>query len=77
MYLRSQAERSMPPRPCGRIYNEFGLQGKYMEVFDATFAFEFGIDFLGHTVFGDNQLMSMVPYEGNFISKCYFVSHRG
>ena len=53
-----------PGRPCGRIYREFGLHGEYMELRDASFDDTNGYDDLRRTVFGNDQLMSMVPFEG-------------
>ena len=60
-YLRNN---DGPEKPCGRIYREFGLHGQYMELRDASVDDSNGIDNLGLTDFGNNQLMSMVPFEG-------------
>ena len=60
-YLRNN---DGPEKPCGRIYREFGLHGQYMELRDAFFNENNGIDNLGETDFGNDQLMSMVPFEG-------------
>jgi len=56
-----------PGRPCGRIYREFGLHGKYMEILDASIDSSYGFGDLGQTDFGNDQLMSMVPFEGCYI----------
>ena len=58
-----------PGKPCGRIYSEFGLHGEYMELLDASFSPWYnldtsGIDDLRETDFGNDHLMSMVPFEG-------------
>ena len=60
-----------PGKPCGRIYREFGLHGQYMELRDASFDRSYiengnvnGIDDLGDTDFGNDHLMSMVPFKG-------------
>ena len=55
-----------PGRPCGIIYREFGLHGHPMELFDASENPENGIDNLGRTDFGNDQLMSMMPYKSRF-----------
>ena len=60
-YLRNNAG---PNRPCGRIYREFGLHGQYMELQDASSDENYGFDDLRWTVFGNDHLMSMVPFEG-------------
>ena len=63
-YLRNN---DGPEKPCGRIYREFGLHGQYMELRDASVDDSNGIDNLGLTDFGNNQLMSMVPFEGTVL----------
>ena len=55
------------PRPCGMIYREFGLHGYSMELFDASVDIQNGINDLGRTDFGNDELMSMMPYEGYII----------
>ena len=60
-YLRAN---DGPGKPCGRIYREFGLHGQYMELRDASVDTRNGIDDLGQTDFGNDHLMSMVPFEG-------------
>ena len=60
-YLRSNAG---PGGPCGRIYREFGLHGDFMELRDASLDENLGYRDLGRTNFGDNHIMSMVPFEG-------------
>ena len=60
-YLRNN---DGPGKPCGRIYREFGLHGQYMELRDASADASYGFDNLGQTDFGNDQLMSMVPFEG-------------
>ena len=60
-YLRNN---DGPGKPCGRIYREFGLYGQYMELRDASVDTSNGFDNLGKTDFGNDQLMSMVPFEG-------------
>ena len=64
-YLRKT--RNQPGRPCGRIYREFGLHGQYMELQDASIDENYGFGDLGRTDFGNDHLMSMVPYEGCYI----------
>ena len=61
-YLRKT--RNQPGRPCGRIYREFGLHGQYMELRDASVDENNGYGDLGRTDFGNDHLMSMVPFEG-------------
>ena len=76
-YLRNN---DGPGKPCGRIFTEFGLHGQYMELRDASvdngpdstwFAdsdyVKNGVDVLHWTEFGDNELMSMVPFEGESV----------
>ena len=53
-----------PGKPCGRIYREFGLHGQYMELRDASSNRGNDINNLGRTDFGNDHLMSMVPFEG-------------
>ena len=60
-YLRSN---DGPGRPCGRIYREFGLNGQYMELRDASYDTNNRIDDMGRTDFGNDQLMSMIPFPG-------------
>ena len=60
-YLRNN---DGPGKPCGRIYREFGLHGQYMELRDASVDASNGFSNLGDTDFGNDQLMSMVPFEG-------------
>ena len=60
-YLRSN---DGPGRPCGRIYREFGLHGQYMELRDASYDTNNRIDDMGRTDFGNDQLMSMIPFPG-------------
>ena len=60
-YLR---DNDGPGRPCGRIYREFGLHGQYMELRDASVDWRNGLGDLRETDFGNDELMSMVPYEG-------------
>ena len=63
-YLRNNAG---PGKPCGRIYREFGLHGQYMELRDASVDTSNGFNNLGDTDFGNDQLMSMVPFEGESV----------
>ena len=60
-YLRNN---DGPGKPCGRIYREFGLHGQYMELRDASVDQSNGIQDLAETAFGNDELMSMVPFEG-------------
>ena len=60
-YLRNN---DGPGRPCGRIFQEFGLHGQYMELRDASVDESNGYDDLRETDFGNDQIMSMVPFEG-------------
>ena len=60
-YLRHDIQ---PGRPCGQIFSEFGLRGRKMELNDASVDMSNGIDNLGDTYFGNDELMSMVPYAG-------------
>ena len=73
---RYLSQNDGPGKPCGRIYREFGLHGEFMELRDASVdnrpdtifyssdTIKNGIDNLGLTDFGDNHLMSMVPFKG-------------
>ena len=54
-------------RPCGRIYREFGLHGIYMELRDSSVDESNGYGNLGQTDFGNDELMSMVPFDGCYI----------
>ena len=63
-YLRNN---DGPGKPCGRIYREFGLHGQYMELRDASVDSSNGFSNLGDTDFGNDELMSMVPFEGCYI----------
>ena len=60
-YLRNN---NGPAKPCGRIFREFGQHGQYMELRDAADDTSYGIDDLGQTDFGNDELMSMIPFEG-------------
>ena len=51
-------------KPCGRIFQEYGLRGHFMELRDAATISDNGFDVLGNTDFGNDRLMSMLPYEG-------------
>ena len=51
-------------KPCGRIFREYGLHGQFMELRDAAVDSDNGFNQLSETDFGDNELMSMQPYEG-------------
>ena len=74
MYLKQT--RNQPGRPCGRIYQEFGLHGQSMELFDASVdpppnpddtmcdTTTNGKCDMYATTFGDDQVMSMMPYSG-------------
>ena len=71
MYLKQT--RNQPGRPCGRIYKEFGLHGQSMELFDASVdpppnawcdTDNNGQCDMYSTSFGDDQVMSMMPYSG-------------
>ena len=53
--------RGQPGQPCGRLYREFGLHGSYMELQSGE---NYGFGNLGYTDFGNDELMSMIPYEG-------------
>ena len=61
-YLRSYG--SGKGRPCGYIYNLYGLSGREMTLYDASEDDTNGFDDLGRTDFGNDELMSMVPYAG-------------
>ena len=61
-YLRSHGTRK--GRRCGYIYNQFGLSGREMTLYDASEDDTNGFDDLGRTDFGNDELMSMVPYAG-------------
>lgn len=64
-YLSDFEEDFYPEgKPCGRIYREFGLHGEYMELRDASINHRNDIHDLRETDFGNDQLMSMVPFEG-------------
>lgn len=54
-------------RPCGKIFTQFGLHGNSYELYDASVDGFNGIDHLGDTDFGNDELMSMMPYENCFI----------
>ena len=60
-YLRNN---DGPGRPCGKIYREFGLNGYHMEVRDGSYDPNNHFNNLKDTQFGNDQLMSMIPYEG-------------
>ena len=60
-YLRNN---DGPGKPCGRIYIEFGLHGQYMELRDASADASYEVNNLGDTDFGNDHLMSMVPFQG-------------
>ena len=62
-YLRNS---DGPGRPCGKIYREFGLTGYMMELRDGSYDVNNRFDNLKDTQFGNDQLMSMRPYEGKF-----------
>jgi len=55
------------PRPCGKIYPQFGLHGTPYELYDAAVDPTQGIGNLGGTDFGNDELMSMMPYENCYI----------
>ena len=61
-YLREA--RAGPGQPCGRIYSEFGLHGKSLEVREGE---AYGIGKLGSTDFGNDNVMSMLPFPGKYI----------
>ena len=61
-YLRSHT--SGKGRLCGYIYNQYGLKGREMTLYDASEDDTNGFDDLGRTDFGNDELMSMVPYAG-------------
>ena len=63
-YLRNN---DGPGKPCGRIYREFGLHGQYMELRDASVDQSNGIHDLGETAFGNDEMMSMVPFKGKSV----------
>ena len=62
-YLRNN---DGPGKPCGRIYSQFGLHGRYMELRDASADNSNGFDALRETDFGNDELMSMAPFEGKW-----------
>jgi hypothetical protein len=62
-YLRNYEEA----RPCGKIFTQFGLHGNSYELYDAAVDGFNGIDHLGDTDFGNDELMSMMPYENCYI----------
>ena len=71
MYLKQT--RNQPGRPCGRIYQEFGLHGQSMELLDASvdppsndvcYTTYNGKCDMYSTTFGDDHVMSMMPYSG-------------
>ena len=57
-YLRNNGQA------CGLIFREFGQHGESMELRDASVDTSYGIDDLGQTDFGNDELMSMIPFEG-------------
>ena len=57
-------------KPWGLIYREFGPNGQLMELFDASVDANHGYDELGDSDFGNDELMSMRPYEGCY-SRAY------
>ena len=63
-YLTENLVVDGPGKPCGRIFMHYGLYGPYMELRDASVHTSNGIDDLGQTDFGNNNLYSMVPFEG-------------
>jgi len=62
-------------RPCGKIFTQFGLHGNSYELYDAAVDGFNGIDHLGDTDFGNDELMSMMPYENCYI-RAYQHSNR-
>ena len=49
---------------CGVIFTQFGLHGRALYLYDAAVNPDHGIDSLGDTDFGNDELMSMKPLPG-------------
>ena len=49
---------------CGIIFTQFGLHGRALYLYDAAVDPDHGIDSLGDTDFGNDELMSMKPLPG-------------
>lgn len=56
-------------KPCGRIYSKFGLDGNSHLLYDASVNSLYGLDDMRNTEFGNDELMSMAPYPGRFLTK--------
>ena len=60
-YFRSQGTGN---NRCGIIFNQFGLHGKALYLYDTAADPNNGIDNLGETYFDNDELMSMKPLPG-------------
>lgn len=73
-YFRSQGTAD---ERCGVIFTQFGLHGNQLYLYDAGIKSEHGIDDLGETNFGNDELMSMKPLPGCYIRAYQHVNKEG
>ena len=60
-YFRNSANGDLR---CGVIFDEYGLHGNHLQLYDSAADPRMGINRLSLTDFGNNQLMSMKPEKG-------------